>query len=72
MVWYIFLGVAIGVLVTLIACHFHNDGNLVANIPDIADEPVYLTSEWKITMNQILAKKRVKLKVIIRHLNSQK
>lgn len=72
MVWYVLVGLAIGAVGTLIVCHFHNDGNLVANIPDVIDEPVYLSSEWKIPMHRIMAKKRVKLKVVVRNISSHK
>lgn len=72
MVYCILAGILLGAIITLILVRMFSDGDLVVYIPDYPDEPPYLSSEWNKPIGQVLNKKRVTLKVVIRHLNSQK
>lgn len=72
MVWYLIGGFLLGILFMALIGRMRNDGDLVVYIPDIADEPPYLCSEWKQPIQAVMSKKRVKLNVVIRQLNSQK
>ena len=72
MIYGILGGILLGAVLTLVLIRAINDGNLVVYIPDHPDEPPYLSSEWNKPIKHVLGKKFAVLKVVVRHIDSQK
>ena len=72
MIFYILLGILLGVIATVLFIRRRTDGDLVINIPDYEDEVPILTSEWNIPIQFVMSKKNVRMKVVVRQLNTRK
>lgn len=72
MVFYILLGILLGVIVTILITRRRSDGDLIVNIPDYEDEVPILTAEWNTPIQFIMGKKNVRMKVVVRQLNTRK
>lgn len=72
MVLYILLGILIGVVATILITKRRPDGDLIVNIPDYEDEVPILTAEWNTPIQFIMSKKNVRMKVVVRQLNTRK
>jgi hypothetical protein len=71
MIFYLLLGVLIGVVVTLICTRTKTYGTVIVYLPEDVGEPLYMGFKLNENTINICSKKQVKLNVDVQRLNSQ-